>query len=108
VKIIAVTALAAGLLLTAAHPARASRNPTWLTRAFLCIHRYEGAWNANTGNGYYGGLQFGWSEWRRYGGRYAPRADLAAPWQQIAAAVAYWRVAGFAPWPNTAHICGLL
>ena len=28
--------------------------------AFLCIHRYEGAWNSNTGNGYYGGLQMDW------------------------------------------------
>ena len=24
---------------------------------WLCIHRYEGAWNSATGNGYYGGLQ---------------------------------------------------
>ena len=29
---------------------------------WLCIHAREGAWNANTGNGYYGGLQmtYGW------------------------------------------------
>ncbi|HXH87243.1 MAG TPA: hypothetical protein VNI55_01370, partial [Gaiellaceae bacterium] len=31
--------------------------PSWLVNGFLCIHRYEGAWNANTGNGYFGGLQ---------------------------------------------------
>ena len=23
----------------------------------MCIHSHEGAWDANTGNGYYGGLQ---------------------------------------------------
>src|SRR4051812_40016591 len=26
-------------------------SPSWLVNAFLCIHRYEGAWNSNTGNG---------------------------------------------------------
>src|SRR5439155_1969022 len=31
--------------------------PPFLRDAFLCIHRYEGGWSSNTGNGYYGGLQ---------------------------------------------------
>ena len=31
--------------------------PARLHDSFLCIHRYEGSWDANTGNGYYGGLQ---------------------------------------------------
>src|SRR5207253_1835634 len=35
-----------------------------------CIHSYEAAWN-DTGNPYWGGLQFGSGEWRRYGGRFA-------------------------------------
>ena len=85
----------------------ASAVPSWLSDAFMCIHSHEGAWDANTGNGYYGGLQFGYSEWQRFGGRYAARADLASPAEQIAAAVSYWHVAGFAPWPNTARMCGL-
>ena len=34
----------------------AAKHPKRL-RAWLCIHRYEGPWNAHTGNGYYGGLQ---------------------------------------------------
>jgi hypothetical protein len=38
-----------------------SSGPSWLWGAFMCIHRYEGAWDAATGNGYYGGLQFGWN-----------------------------------------------
>lgn len=83
-------------------------SPSWLVSAFMCIHHYEGAWNSNTGNGYYGGLQFGWSEWQRFGGRYASRADLATPAQQIAAGIAYYNVSGFSPWPNTAAACGLL
>ena len=46
-----------------------------------------GNWGINTGNGYYGGLQFSSSTWLAYGGgAYAPRADLAAKSQQIAIA----------------------
>jgi len=44
-------------------------------------------WHINTGNGYYGGLQFTNSTWAAYGGlSYAPRADLATREQQIAVA----------------------
>lgn len=79
-----------------------------LYAAFMCIHGYEGAWDANTGNGFYGGLQFGWNEWQTYGGKYASRADLASPADQIRAGIAYHAVSGFSPWPNTARYCGLL
>jgi uncharacterized protein YabE (DUF348 family) len=44
-------------------------------------------WHINTGNGFYGGLQFSQSTWAAYGGlSYAPRADLASKDQQIAVA----------------------
>ena len=77
--------------------------------AFECVHRYEGSWTANTGNGYRGGLQFGSAEWQRYGGRYAPSGlNLASPAEQIAAGIAYHAVAGFWPWPQTARACGLI
>jgi hypothetical protein len=79
----------------------------WLVDAFQCIHSYEGAWSSNTGNGYWGGLQFGSREWQRFGGQFATRADLASPSQQIAAGISYYAVSGFAPWPNTARMCGL-
>ncbi|MEW2478729.1 transglycosylase family protein [Mycobacterium sp. NPDC049093] len=62
----------------------------------------SGNWQANTGNGYYGGLQFLPSTWDAYGGQqYAPRADLATPQQQVA--VAENTLAGQGPgaWPNT-------
>ena len=61
-----------------------------------------GNWQANTGNGYYGGLQFLPQTWDAYGGQqYAPRADLATPQQQMA--VAENTLAGQGPgaWPNT-------
>ena len=46
-----------------------------------------GNWSINTGNGYYGGLQFAQSTWVGAGGlEYAPRADLATREQQIAIA----------------------
>jgi Transglycosylase-like domain len=46
-----------------------------------------GNWSINTGNGYYGGLQFMQSTWEGAGGlRYAPRADLATRSEQIAVA----------------------
>jgi len=46
-----------------------------------------GNWSINTGNGYYGGLQFTQQTWAGAGGlAYAPRADLATPQQQIAIA----------------------
>src|SRR4051812_44128388 len=41
---------------------------TGLERAFLCIHSFEGSWGANTGNGFYGGLQMDSSFMRSYGG----------------------------------------
>lgn len=47
----------------------------------------SGNWAINTGNGYYGGLQFKQSTWEGFGGLdYAPRADLATKEQQIAIA----------------------
>jgi hypothetical protein len=86
--------------------------PAVLRRAFLCIHRYEGAWNANTGNGYYGGLQMDVSFQRRYGSDFALRwgtADNWPAWAQLETAVrAYHAGRGFWPWPNTARVCGLI
>lgn len=78
-----------------------------LTLDFECIHRYEGAWDANTGNGYEGGLQFGHQEWRTYGGQFAAHAYEASPAEQIAAAISYYAVSGFSPWPQTRKACGL-
>jgi hypothetical protein len=83
-----------------------------LTSAFMCIHRYEGPWNANTGNGFYGGLQMDWSFMRAHGGDFLARwgtADRWPAWAQIeAAARAHRSGRGFYPWPNTARACGLM
>ncbi|MFF2661939.1 transglycosylase family protein [Kitasatospora sp. NPDC058032] len=58
-----------------------------------------GRWSANTGNGYYGGLQFDAATWRANGGpAYAPRADRATREQQIAVAERLAGRRGLAPW----------
>jgi hypothetical protein len=83
---------------------RAVDRPAWY-RAALCVHRGEGAWDANTGNGQYGGLQFSLGTWAGVGGRLRP--DQASPREQLYRAWLLWKLAGWAPWPNTARACGL-
>jgi hypothetical protein len=88
---------------------RASRPPHW--REFLCIHRYEGAWSARTGNGYYGGLQMNMDFMRGYGPellRTKGTADKWTPLEQIWVAERAVPRRGFQPWPQTARMCGLL
>ncbi|WP_328888674.1 transglycosylase family protein [Streptomyces sp. NBC_00316] len=58
-----------------------------------------GNWSINTGNGYYGGLQFSQSSWAAAGGtKYAPRADLATKAQQIATAEVLLDMQGPGAW----------
>ncbi|WP_200305468.1 transglycosylase family protein [Streptomyces adelaidensis] len=65
-------------------------------------------WNINTGNGYYGGLQFTQSTWEAYGGRaYAARADLATKAEQIAIAEKVLDGQGPGAWPVCSDRAGL-
>ncbi|MGV9314908.1 transglycosylase family protein [Streptomyces sp. NPDC003691] len=65
-------------------------------------------WRINTGNGYYGGLQFSQSTWEAFGGReYAPRADLASKDQQIAVAERVLDAQGPGAWPTCSQKAGL-
>ncbi|HSN11039.1 MAG TPA: transglycosylase family protein [Propionibacteriaceae bacterium] len=58
-----------------------------------------GNWSINTGNGYYGGLQFLTSTWLAYGGgQFAPRADLASREQQITVANRVYATSGLSQW----------
>jgi len=79
---------------------------------WLCIHRYEGAWTSNTGNGYYGGLQMDLSFQRTYAPGLLRRKGTADRWtpleQMWAAERAHRSGRGFYPWPNTARYCGLI
>ena len=72
----------------------------------VASHESSGNWKANTGNGFYGGLQFDQPTWDAYKPPGAPaRADLATKEQQIAAAEK--RLAGpngaAGGWPKTFH-----
>jgi hypothetical protein len=61
----------------------------------------SGNWSINTGNGYYGGLQFAQSTWVGHGGRqFAPRADLATRREQIIVAERVLRTQGIGAWPT--------
>jgi LysM repeat protein len=60
-----------------------------------------GNWSINTGNGYYGGLQFSASTWAAYGGTaYASTADQATKAQQIEIAEKVLAGQGKGAWPN--------
>jgi hypothetical protein len=68
-----------------------------------------GNWAINTGNGYYGGLQFNSGTWLgNGGGEFAPRADLASREQQINIAERVRAARGFSPWPACSAKLGLL
>jgi hypothetical protein len=67
-----------------------------------------GNWSINTGNGYYGGLQFSYSTWRGYGGqRYAQTANGASKGQQIEIAQKVLRAQGPGAWPVCGRRAGL-
>ena len=89
-----VGAAVAGPLVTGI--ARAASVDTW-ERVAEC--ESSGNWSINTGNGYYGGLQFSQSSWEAAGGtRYAPRADLATKEEQIATAERLLEMQGPGAW----------
>ena len=65
----------------------------------IAVCESGGNWAINTGNGYYGGLQFATASWRANGGGdFAPRADLATRAEQITVANRYYAKAGLGPW----------
>lgn len=100
-------AMAAGGLavLVVVGSADAASTKTW-DRLALC--ESSGRWNINTGNGYYGGLQFGPSTWREFGGRkFARRADLATRVEQITVAERVLKVQGWGAWPACSRKLGL-
>ncbi|WP_405453359.1 transglycosylase family protein [Streptomyces achromogenes] len=103
-RLLTATALAAsagiaGTLLTAGTAAAASV-ATW-DKVAAC--ESGGNWSINTGNGYYGGLQFSQSTWEAYGGlAYAGRADLATKKEQILIGEKVLARQGEGAWP----VCG--
>jgi hypothetical protein len=76
VRAVLVTGLAALFLAASASGGSFGYSADWLAEAH-CVHLKEGPWTANTGNGYYGGMQFAAATWLRAGG--APQAAFKHP-----------------------------
>ncbi|GAA1363499.1 resuscitation-promoting factor protein RpfA [Streptomyces beijiangensis] len=92
------------LLAATAGPAQAADNGVW-DRIAQC--ESGGNWHINTGNGYYGGLQFSAGTWRAHGGgTYAATADRASRSQQIAIATKVQRAQGWGAWPTCSARAG--
>jgi len=85
---------------TPAHAAAPSYYRVW-ERVAEC--ESSNNWHINTGNGYYGGVQFSSSTWGAYGGhKYASEANLASKAEQIQVARRVLDSQGPGAWP----VCG--
>jgi resuscitation-promoting factor RpfA len=103
----ATTSLAAAVAtpMVAAGPAEAASDSTWNQ---LAQCESSGDWHINTGNGYYGGVQFSDETWDAFGGeRFASRADLASRAQQIRIAEKVLDAQGWGAWPACSAELGL-
>ncbi|MGW2048201.1 transglycosylase family protein [Streptomyces sp. NPDC001858] len=91
-------------LLSATGDATAADSGVW-DRIAQC--ESGGNWHINTGNGYYGGLQFSAGTWRAYGGAaYASTADKASKAQQISVAAKVQKAQGWGAWPTCSARAG--
>ncbi|MGH3449523.1 MAG: transglycosylase family protein [Haloechinothrix sp.] len=92
---VAVASMAIGApLAVAATPAQAS-SVNWDAIADC---ESSGNWSINTGNGYYGGLQFSLSTWEAYGGSGMPHESSRA--EQISVAEKVLAGQGIGAWPH--------
>ena len=104
IGVVAAVALVLGMSFGAAKPAEAKGN-VW-NRVAKC--ESGGRWKINTGNGYYGGLQFSASTWRAYGGKkYGKQAHKASKAEQIAIARRVLAGQGPGAWGGCARKAGL-
>ena len=98
-------ALSFGIGLVGAAPAEAATTSVW-DRVAKC--ESGGNWKINTGNGFYGGVQFSASTWRAHGGKtYASQAHLATKAEQIAIARRVLEGQGPGAWPTCSRRAGL-
>ena len=104
-KAFAGAAAAAALTGIAAPQATAAPDSDW-DKLAQC--ESGGNWAINTGNGYYGGLQFSYGTWLAYGGgEFAPTANLATREQQIIIAERTLAGQGWGAWPACSARHGL-
>ena len=97
---VAAGATAIGLGVLSTSPANAATTHDW---SGVANCESSGNWSIDTGNGFYGGLQFTQSTWAGYGGTaFAARADQASPAQQVQIAEKVLAGQGVGAWP----VCG--
>lgn len=101
---LSTAALAAATALATQPIASGATEPDWDE---LAECESGGNWSTNTGNGYYGGVQFSDSTWDAYGGgEYASRADQATREEQIAIAEKVRQGQGYGAWPSCSATTG--
>src|SRR5215218_2316991 len=84
-------------------PARSTNGTVW-DRLAQC--EAGGNWAINTGNGYYGGLQFNLGTWQSYGGTGYPHQNSRETQIMIAERVRA-ATGGYGSWPGCAASLGL-
>ncbi|MPZ66263.1 MAG: hypothetical protein GEU83_12360 [Pseudonocardiaceae bacterium] len=100
---VAAAAVAAPMAL--ATPAHAATDAEW-NRVAEC--ESDQRWHVDTGNGYYGGLQFSSSTWDSFGGEeYGSTADEASREQQIVIAERVLDAQGWGAWPTCSEQAGV-
>ena len=98
-------ALALGIALIGPPAAHAATDTVWDEVADC---ESGGNWKINTGNGYYGGLQFSPGTWKAYGGKaYGSKANKASKAEQIAIARRVLAGQGPGAWPTCGRRAGL-
>src|SRR5262245_49057064 len=100
VLLVAVTAVILGL-----EPPASATGPPWSVK-WNAIARCEsgGRWHLNTGNGFYGGLQFSLSTWLAMGGgQFSHFPHLTSPHNQKVVAEVTLARQGIGAWP----VCGV-
>ncbi|GAA1869047.1 transglycosylase family protein [Pseudonocardia ailaonensis] len=95
-------AIAVGAPLALAGTANAAPASAWDA---LAKCESGGNWAINTGNGYYGGLQFNLTTWRAYGGPGMP--NQASRETQIAIAEKVLAKQGWGAWPSCSKKAGV-
>jgi LysM repeat protein len=95
-------AVVAGIPLAIAGTANAAPTSAWDA---LAQCESGGNWAINTGNGYYGGLQFNLTTWRAYGGTGTP--NTASKAEQIAVAEKVLAAQGWNAWPSCSKKAGV-
>ena len=110
-RIIALAGMVGLLAVPVAGAQGSQPTPSWRAQA-TCVHRHEAPWDANTGNGYFGGMQFAAATWRPADTALAHPGDPAYPFtatqtEQLSMAWRLWLHDGrsWRSWGSVGALC---